>query len=29
MPYGQGTYGSKVGRPTKPKPKPKPKPKNK
>ena len=29
MPYGQGTYGTKVGRPTKPKPKPKPKPKNK
>jgi hypothetical protein len=29
MPYGQGTYGAKVGRPTKPKPKPKPKPKNK
>jgi len=29
MPYGQGTYGSKVGRPTKPKPRPKPRPKPK
>ena len=30
MPYGTGSYGSKVGRPmTKSKPKPKPKPKKK